>query len=388
MAWAVAITTLGTASFAGMPSWAAASEQPVTLPALRNVPADAAPCAKASGRRAEDAPWTLSALDLSRAWQVTRGAGVTVAVVDTGVGTDIPALAGRVSSLGGAGSDCAGHGSFAAGLIAAAPVEGSGMVGVAPQASVLAVRGTDGRGVASADLVAAGIRAAVDGGADVIYVGEALLTGRTELTAAVSYATRRDVLVVAPAAPDTAPVSADNGSPDPTARPYFPAFLPQVLSVSDFGPDGTRPDKAPQPFAPDLAAPGDAVVSTGPSGSGHYIGSGSSLAAAQVAGAAALVRARYPHMTAAQVTRQLQATAYPAEPARLDPFAAVSAILPARRQTAKEDPPARIVPSAPAATRQRALAVAGGCVVLILLIAGAAVVIPRGRARRWRAAQR
>ncbi|MEK8145866.1 S8 family serine peptidase [Streptomyces sp. M10(2022)] len=61
----------------------------------------------------------------------------------------------------------------------------------------------------------------------------------------------------------------------------------------------------------DLAAPGDAVVGIGPKGSGHYIGSGSSLAAANVAGAAALVRARYPKMTADEVSRQLTSAAYP-----------------------------------------------------------------------------
>ncbi|MGI5404627.1 S8 family serine peptidase [Streptomyces sp. CA-135486] len=371
---------------AALPVARAADDKPVELPAMRGRIGPDEDCTGPSPVTAEAEPWTRRALGLSRSWQLSRGAGVPVAVVDTGVGTELPALAGRVEAAGDAGQDCVGHGSFAAGLIAAAPTPGSGVTGVAPQARVLAVRGTDLRGRSTGATVAAGIRSAVDGGARVVYVGQALLDGRAELTAAVAHATERDVLVVAPAAPDTAPVDAVTHRPDTTARPYFPAFVPQVLSVVDHGLDGSRPANAPGAFAPDLSAPGDAVVGGGPKGSGHFIGSGSSLAAAHAAGVAALVRARYPQLSAAEVARRLVAAAYPADTPRLDPYASLTAVLDGRPAKAPRAAEAHMTPHSPRGPRTKALVIAGAAGVLGLLVLGAVAVIPRGRARGWRAA--
>lgn len=136
----------------------------------------------------------------------------------------------------------------------------------------------------------------------------------------------------------------------------------------------------------DLAAPGDAVVSIGPKGSGHFIGSGASFAAAHVAGAAALVRARYPELKAAQVSRRLTEAAYPAVPPRLDPYAALTAVPTDDKGTAPR-PERAVVPPPPATEpRTRALVIAGLGGGLVLLVAAGAVVIPRGRARNWRPA--
>ncbi|MEU1785176.1 S8 family serine peptidase [Streptomyces sparsogenes] len=386
VARAVAAALLTVAPLAAQAPPAAADS--VELPAVPAVLAPDEPCTKASGETARDEPWTRQALGLRRSWRLTDGHGVTVGVVDTGVGTDIPALAGRVTADGGAGTDCVGHGSFAAGLIAAAPGEGSGMAGVAPAARILAVRGTDTRGNPTAERLANGIRAAVDGGAKVVYVGRAVPTGKAVLTAAVAYATRHDALVVAPFAPDAMPDDPKTREPAEPAPWYWPADAPGVLSVMDYGPDGTRPENAPNKDGADLAAPGDAVVSVGPRGSGHFIGSGSSLAAANVAGAAALVRARYPRMSAAEVSRQLVTAAYPAVPPRLDPYAAVTAVLTDRQGATPRPAPAKIPPAASPRPRDRALLIAGAGGGVVLLVAAAAVVIPRGRARGWRPAGR
>jgi membrane-anchored mycosin MYCP len=150
---------------------------PVSLPVISSALAPGRPCTGTSPTQAHAQPWTVRALGLSRARQLTQGAGVTVAVVDTGVGADAPALAGRVTAAAHTGQDCVGHGSFAAGLIAAA-VDGTGGGGVAPQARILAVRVTDARGTTTPGKVANGIRTAVDHGAGVVYVGAALATGR------------------------------------------------------------------------------------------------------------------------------------------------------------------------------------------------------------------
>ncbi|MFF2525162.1 S8 family serine peptidase [Streptomyces liangshanensis] len=368
-----------------VPAGPAALADSVQLPVVRAVLAPGDPCAGASGETAREQPWTVRALGLSRAWSLSRGAGVTVAVVDTGVGTGVPALAGRVTAVDG-GGDCVGHGSFAAGLVAGAPLDGVGPVGVAPGARILAVRGTDDRGVATPARVADGIRAAADGGARVIYVAAALPTGKSELTAAVAHAAGRDALVVAPAAPDALPVERVGGAPVVRAEPwYWPAAAPGVLSVSDYGPDGSRPEDAPVVGGVDLAAPGDAVVGVGPKGSGHYLGSGASFAAAHVAGAAALVRARRPELTAAQTSQQLTGTGYPADPVRVDVYAAMTMVLDAGR-AAPAPPPARMPPPPSAAPLNRALVIGAVGGALVLLVAAAAVVIPRGRARGWRAA--
>lgn len=360
-------------------------DDPVSLPALRSRVAPDESCATASLKAAERQPWTWRALQLSRAWQLSKGADVTVAVVDTGVGDDLPALSGRVTQTGDAGVDCVGHGSFAAGLIAGAPSGKGAVAGVAPRARILAVKATDARGNTTAQQVADGIRTAVDQGADIIYTGQALAVGRSQLTQAVAYATTKDVLVIAPAAPDIAPEGAD-GRPDPRARAYWPAQVPQVLSVVDYGPSGGRPEKAAAPLAPDLAAPGDAVVGIGPKGNGHYIGSGSSLAAAHVAGAAALIRSYHPDLSAAEVSRRLTEAAYPGEAPRLDTYAGLTAVLGDGTRAEPKPAAAHVPPAAPESPRVRALLIAGGAAAVVLLVAAAAFIVPRGKARGWRPA--
>lgn len=152
----------------------------VSLPTMPPVLGSKDPCTVASTQTAAAESWAQQSLSLSRARRLSQGAGVTVAVVDTGVATGTPALSGRVTAVGGADQDCVGHGSFVAGLVAAAPSKASAFEGVAPQARILAVRGTDERGTATAALVADGIRTAVDHDADVIEVSAALTTGRPD----------------------------------------------------------------------------------------------------------------------------------------------------------------------------------------------------------------
>lgn len=394
---AVATLTLAVSALPGAASATAyrrrpvAAPTPVGLPVMPSALASGQSCTGASPTEAHAEPWTVQALSLSRVRQLSQGAGITVAVVDTGVAAEVPALTGRVSAPGGAGKDCVGHGTFAAGLIAGRADDATGG-GVAPRARILAVRGTGQRGEAAPGAVASGIRFAVDAGARVVYVGVALTVGRAEMTAAVEYATRKDVLVVAPAAPDAVPSSSGVGAAPsaPPAQPYFPAFIQQVVSVEDFGEDGTRPKDAPSIFAADLAAPGDAVVSIGPKGTGHFIGSGSSLAAANVAGTAALVRAYEPRLTAAEVARRLVVSAYPAAIPVLDPYATVSAVSSTATAAAPPQPGSavRMPGHASQTVRGRALVVAAVGGGLVALVAAAAVIIPRGRARRWRPAGR
>ncbi|WP_130797402.1 S8 family serine peptidase [Streptomyces otsuchiensis] len=361
-----------------------AQDDPVSLPPLVLRLADDAPCTGASETTVESRPWTWRALQLARSWELSTGEGVTVGVVSTGVGDELAALGGRVAAIGDAGEDCVGHGSFVAGLIAGTADGDAPVAGVAPDARVLAARGTDERGAPDADSLAEGIRGAVDGGASVVYVGLALRGESEEVAAAVEEAVEADVLVVAPAAPDVAEEEAPRGEELPQ-QDYWPASMPQVLSVIDFGPQDARPEGAPLPLYADLAAPGGAVVGVGPQGGGHYLGSGSSLAAAHVAGAAALVRSYQPELDAGEVFRRLTASAYPDIVPRLDVVAALTTFLDVPG-TVPEPAPGVVPPAAPDEPAERALWAAGIGVAVALLVAALIAVVPRGKARGWRPA--
>ncbi len=150
----------------------------------------------------------LSPLRMDRAWDVSKGANVKVAVVDTGVDAQHPDLSGRV--LAGRSivpttnsvQDDNGHGTMVAGVIAANLNNGRGVVGIAPQAQILPVKVLDGNGGGTDDDIAAGITWAVDHGAQVINLS---LGGPGEadvLCAAVSTALAADVVVVAAAGND------------------------------------------------------------------------------------------------------------------------------------------------------------------------------------------
>ncbi|MFF8593829.1 S8 family serine peptidase [Streptomyces sp. NPDC015220] len=336
-------------------------------------------CTGGSGTVMTQVPWAQRLLGLGRAGLLTDGAGVTVGVVDTGVSTKAAALSGRVTARPDAGSDCVGHGTFVAGLIAAAPRSGVGFAGVAPGARIFAARGTDATGTADASTVARGIRAAVDAGCRVVTVSAALAANSSALSSAVRYATAHDVLLVAPAVPDDTSAGRDRTS---SATPFWPAAAPGVLSVVDFGVDGKHPDGALQPLEPDLAAPGDRVSGIGPAGDGHFVGSGASFAAAYVAGAAALVRAYRPGLTAAQTADRLERTGYPADVPRLDVDGALTGVLSPAPAT---EPPAATAFHAIAAvhdggTVRRAGALTAGCAALALALAATTALRRRARA--------
>ncbi|MDX3849462.1 S8 family serine peptidase [Streptomyces sp. AK02-01A] len=342
-------------------------------------------CTHASKRPVAKTPWAQQAIGLRRAQELSLGDGVTVGVVDTGVDSGVPALKGRV--LGGGTGDCVGHGTFAAGIVAAAPAEGVGFIGVAPHARILGVRATAEKGTTDADTIAAGITAAVDRGCDVVLVSVPYGRSSKQLKSAVEHALKKDVVVVAPAA-----------GGDRSGAPAYPGALPGVVGVGSVGVDG-----APYPSGreatsapPDVVAPGDRLISVGPGG-GHFTASGDTVAAAYVAGTAALVRAHDPSLSARDVVARIQATAVRpsgrvpgplAGYGMVDPVAAVSGVpvssgTPAAAAGAGARPYRAPKPE-PAVAALPAWGVAGGAVVVIALAAVLAVVVPRGRARGWR----
>lgn len=342
-------------------------------------------------------PWPSQVYDHRKLNPLADGRGVTVAVVDSGVDARHPQLQGVVRAgpdqLDGGGSlvDCVGHGTGVAGIIAARPVAGSPLQGLAPGATILALRvselveledgSTAGRRGTPAG-VAAAIRAAVERGAGVINLSLVSYQDNADVREAVRFAVSRDVVLVA---------AAGNRFTEGNRTP-FPAAYDGVIGVGAVGPDGQRlPGSQTGPYV-DLVAPGGRIVTTA-TPQGLTTVEGTSFATPYVAAAAALLRQYRPDMTAAQITARLVATADggAAGPGYgagvLNPYRALTEETGARPQRISqplapiaEDPQA----AAKSAAQDRTLLLAGltaGLAALMLLIA---VVVPRGRRRAWR----
>lgn len=376
------------------PAYGASS---ATTDTVQPLPTTSTSCLPAPTSSDSAVPWAQQQLAPQRVWPLTRGAGVTVGVVDTGVDAATPQLAGRVRSgtdvstaVGGAANtDCYGHGTFVAGIIAAAPAAGTGFAGVAPDATILPVRWSNGAGNGSADTLAQGIRVAVDSGASVINVSASTDSSTPTLAAAVDYAAAHGVLIVAAAA---------NGAHHGDAVTY-PAWYPTVLAVGAIDSTGAHADFSQTGPYLGLVAPGVNVVSIGPGGDGQWEGNGTSYAAPFVSGVASLVRAYHPGLTAAQVRQRLLVTAdHPAAtlPATdlgwgtVNPMAAVTAVLPdeAAGVATVVSPSAAQHPALvePDRLGVRLAVLAWCCAVGLVLLVGLAMrAWPAGRRRRWRA---
>ncbi|MGQ0572996.1 MAG: type VII secretion-associated serine protease mycosin [Pseudonocardia sp.] len=347
---------------------------PVTRPAPPPEPPPvraAAPAARVPGaaagvrvpQRCEPPVADLAAAaDVSRSLRLTAvhrlatGAGQTIAVIDTGVAQH-DRLAGRLRGVGdfltGADgrSDCDGHGTAVAGLLAAAPAADDDFVGMAPAATLLTIRqtsrvitvtGGDGRArpAGDVDTLAAAVVLAVERGAKVINLSEAACLAPewaaregAVLQAALRLAARRDVVVVA-AAGNIGVGGCTGGAPaGEVALPGW--FGDDVLTVAATGPDDApAPFTVPGPWV-DVAAPGTGLRSLAIGGGLTTTGvEGTSFAAPWVAGLAALVRERFPQLTAAEVTDRILATARRA-PGGHDPHLGLGIVDPVAALTAE-----------------------------------------------------
>ena len=252
-----------------------------------------------------DQQWGLTAIGAPSVWSVTRGAGITVAVIDSGSGPhpDLDAnldagrtMFGSIDSVGVLDIDNAGHGSHVAGIIAAVANNAIGGSGVAPQSRILPIRVLDAQGSGDSKDVSKAVRYAVDSGTKVINLSLGGATESTSLTAAIQYAVDRNVLVVA---------AAGNGAAD--SPPKWPAASDLALAVTAVDRNNSVTSFDQRGDYIDLAAPGASILST--ASNDYKIQSGTSMAAAFVTGAAALLFAAQPSITAAQVRDVLQRTA-------------------------------------------------------------------------------
>ncbi|MBI3963032.1 MAG: S8 family serine peptidase [Deinococcus sp.] len=248
-------------------------------------------------------------LGLAEAHQESTGAGVVVAVIDTGVDLDHPALVGHLSRTrrdfidgdrqpddlpnfidddgDGYVDEATGHGTHVAGIITL----------VAPGAQIMPLRALNSDGHGDLFTVATAIQFAVDNGAQVINLSLGTLANSAVLADVVADALAHNIVIV---------TAVGNGGVETPVE--FPAGLPQVLTVAATNQDDVKAAFSNFGTHVDLTAPGQSIYSTLWNGT-YASWSGTSMAAPFVAGAAALLRAQRPMLSAEQVMAQLTTTA-------------------------------------------------------------------------------
>ena len=291
-----------------------------------------------------DGEYWLDQYGITEAWNTTQGAGVTIAVIDTGIDSSHPDLRGAVSG----GADFSGvgasngqtpvdsgdpdHGTMVGSLAAGrGSAPGVGVIGVAPKATLLSISIGFGEGTTDSDeQVAEAVTWAVDHGADVINMSltRNTLSWPQSWDDAFLYAMEHDVVVVAAAG--------NRGSG--TTSVGAPATMPGVLTVAGVDRDGEASlDASAQGITIGVSAPSEQLVGATPGG-GYVLWDGTSGATPIVAGIAALVRAAHPDLDAANVINRIVATSRDAGKKGADPIygfglvdaaAAVSAKVPA-----------------------------------------------------------
>jgi len=259
--------------------------------------------------------YQLKTLSVAGAWAYSSGAGVIVAVIDSGVDAHHVDLDGQVlpgvdlvDPKGDGDTDLVGHGTTVSAIIAGKD-DSDGVIGIAPKAKILPVRVLDQQNrYDDAMIVAKGVRWAVDHGARVINLSLGGSGSSAALAAALDYAFAKDVVVVA---------CTGNAGAGPSTGVWYPAREPGVIAVAgmeragDVLWSGSITGKETV-----VTAPATQLVGARPSG--YWKVQGTSFAAPMVSGTAALIRSRWPTMPAGEVINRIIKTAKDRGPAGRD----------------------------------------------------------------------
>lgn len=252
-------------------------------------------------------------VDAVEAWNVTTGAGIKVAVLDSGVANDNPDITPKVIARanftsGETGDDNYGHGTHVAGIVAATANNTHGVAGTCPGCSILDGKVLNDSGVGSTSALANGINWAVSNGAKVINMSLGVRASRT-LETAVNNAWNKGVVLVA---------AAGNGA---NSTKIYPGAYPNVIAVA-----ATDNNDAKAPFSTygaswvDIAAPGVNVYSTFPNHTfvlgtqnkrsfGYDVGNGTSMSSPMVAATAALAWSSNPAAAHTSIRSKVESSA-------------------------------------------------------------------------------
>ncbi len=226
--------------------------------------------------------WHISSFNLPEVWKITKGEGVTVAVIDTGCDLTHPDLVGNLVDgmnfveEGLPPEDGACHGTHVSGIIAAND-DHDGMVGVAPKAKIMPIKVLNSFGMGSIDNVAKAIYWAVDHGADIITMSLGARNPVDKVKEAINYANSKVV---------TCFVAAGNAGS--TKNLLYPAAYTECISIGAVDENSMRADFSCTGPNLDFVAPGVKIYSTVPKSSYAYL-SGTSMACPFAVGTAALV---------------------------------------------------------------------------------------------------
>ncbi|MGE5553439.1 MAG: S8 family peptidase [Betaproteobacteria bacterium] len=251
----------------------------------------------------ESVPWGVARIGAPALWDQEEGAGVSVAILDTGVDLNhpdlFPNLAAGVNILNPRRPpmDDNGHGTHVAGIIAAVQ-NGVGVVGVAPRVRICPVKVLDRQGEGRLSDVVQGLEWCVKQGIRIINLSLGAPEGNPTFAAAVGRVQEAGAVLVA---------AAGNAGPDPDTIGY-PARYPQTIAVGATTQADTVADFSSRGAELDLVAPGENIPSTWPGG-GYRTLSGTSMAAPHVSGLAALLLAREPGLSPGEVKLRLQESA-------------------------------------------------------------------------------
>ncbi|TSB21399.1 type VII secretion-associated serine protease mycosin [Streptomyces benahoarensis] len=386
------VTTACTIALSGVTALPAAADE--------NVPLNSGEC-KFNTTDIKETPWSLQRLMMQQLWAHTKGEGVRVAVIDTGIdaGNDQikPAIGAGGKTFvkdGKATEDRVGHGTKVAGIIAAQPRSTSGFYGLAPAAKVIPFQQTDQEKPGTADSLAKAVSAAVDEGVDIINISQG--TDASEdllptLKAAVAKAADRGVLIVASAGND--------GASGKEKRMYPAAFqeYDNVLAVAASDRNNERAAFSQPGDYVDIAAPGVDMVSTVPDG-GNCVDQGTSFAAPYAAGAAALLKSLHKDWKPRELIWHLEQTAERVNRGPdhnigwgvIDPVAALNDTTrptghptpdkPTSQNNTKIQPAALTIGESPEDRRARiSLYIVGGGLLAVAVVVGASIAL-----RDWR----
>ncbi len=262
--------------------------------------------------------WHMTIIDMENAWEVSTGAGAVVAIIDTGVKQSLEDLAGTNFVAGwdfvnndNDPTDDEGHGSHVCGTIAQTTNNGTGVAGIAYNATIMPVKVLDKRGSGSFDDIADGIYWATDNGADIINMSLGGSSDLDILRDAVDYAWNHGVVVVCAAGNDG------------VSTPFYPAAYTNSISVSATTSLDTLASYSNYGTTIDISAPGGDTGDNDGDGyddmilqntftrtdEGYYFYAGTSMASPHVAGVAALIKSVNSSLSNAQIRDILESTA-------------------------------------------------------------------------------